>query len=167
MTLLGPDDGQHMCTYCSGKPVKLIWSPLALQYSTIRMVCNICECMWLCHGSDGLCMFSKAFQSAFKPSFYCTSSRRNAFTDLNCSLHKIDMLGMCVMDWQSVLSAEQQILLHSQVGVHDVILQHASVHCLCSASSPKQDSELQAVVALQQRQNSKKLKFMRDGREKR
>jgi len=50
---------------------------------------------------------------------------------------------MCVMDWQSVLGTEQQVLLHCQIGVHDVILQHAPVHCQCSASSPKQDSELQ------------------------
>ncbi len=120
MTLLGPNEGQHMCTYCSGKPVTLIWSPLALQYSTIRMVCNICQRMWLCHVPD-------VYICLAKPGFKYTSSRPNAFTDLDCSLHIVDMLGMCVMDWQSVLGTEQQVLLHCQIGVHNVILQHASV----------------------------------------
>ena len=42
---------------------------------------------------------------------------------LDGSLHEKQVLGVCHVDGQAVPGAEQQILLHRQVGMHYVILQ--------------------------------------------
>lgn len=47
---------------------------------------------------------------------------------LNRSFHIVDMLGMGVVDRQPILGTEQQVFLHCQVGIHDVILQHTGTH---------------------------------------
>lgn len=47
---------------------------------------------------------------------------------LDGSFHIVDMLGMRVVHRQPVAGAEQQVLLHCQVAVHDVIL-HNQVDC--------------------------------------
>ena len=44
------------------------------------------------------------------------------WADLDGSLHIIYVLSMRVVDRQPVACAEQQVLLHCQVTVHDVIL---------------------------------------------
>lgn len=41
---------------------------------------------------------------------------------LDGSFHIVDVLGMRVVHRQPVAGAEQQVLLHCQVAVHDVIL---------------------------------------------
>ena len=54
---------------------------------------------------------------------------------LNCSFHIVDMLGMGIVDRQSVLSTEQQVLLHCQIGIHDVILQHTGTQLTTALSA--------------------------------